>query len=487
MEKGAAALKAGDQAVERLKQELGTSPDFNCQPVPIGGETAVYCLYLASITQCAMIEEQILKPLLEARTRLAGEPALDPERLSDYIPIARKSLGGGVREAAKNLLDGQCLLLTAGTAAFLSCDVARSDYRAVAEPETEAVIRGPREGFVEDLQVNMALIRKRLKTPHLVFEPFVIGTETATNVYMAYLSNVANDAVVGEFRRRIEAVRTDGILESAYIEEWIQDKTLSPFPQLASTERPDAVAAKLLEGHVAVLVDGSPMALAGPLTFFQLFSSPEDYYQRADIATLLRWLRMFAFVLSIFVPSLYIAIVSYHQELLPTQLLISLAAQREEVPFPAVIEALIMFITFEILREAGLRMPRIAGQAISIVGALVIGQAAVEAGFVTAAMVIIVSLTAISNYISPMYGFGIAQRIVQFVFMLLAGVMGLFGLLCGVFVLFIHLVSIRSFGVHYMAPLAPMMPSDFKDTLVRLPRKFMRGQPREFKAKNNTR
>ena len=196
---------------------------------------------------------------------------------------------------------------------------------------------------------------------------------------------------------------------------------------------------------------------------------------------------MFAFVLSIFVPSLYIAIVSYHQELLPTPLLISMAAQREEVPFPAVVEALIMFVTFEILREAGLRMPRIAGQAISVVGALVVGQAAVEAGFVSASMVIVVSLTAISNYISPTYSFGIAQRIVQFVFMLLAGVMGLFGLMCGVFVLFIHLVSIRSFGAHYMAPLAPLMLSDLKDTLVRVPRKLMTRLPQETKAKKNTR
>jgi spore germination protein KA len=263
-------------------------------------------------------------------------------------------------------------------------------------------------------------------------------------------------------------------LESSYIEEWIQDTTLTPFPQLISTERPDSVVAKILEGQVGVLTDGTPIALVGPITFFQLFNSPEDYYQRADFATLTRWLRMFAFLLAIFTPSLYIAVVSYHQELLPTSLLISLAAQREEVPFPVFVEAAIMTVTFEILREAGLRMPRIAGQSISIVGALGIGQAAVEAGLVSAAMVIVVSLTAISNFVSPNYSFGIAQRIIQFVFMLLAGFLGLFGLLCGVFFLLIHLVSLRSFGVKYMTPLAPVVVSNWKDILVRVPRYKMK-------------
>lgn len=228
------------------------------------------------------------------------------------------------------------------------------------------------------------------------------------------------------------------------------------------------------------MTDGTPMVLVGPITFFQLFSSTEDHYQRSDIATLSRLLRMFSFLLSIFVPSLYISVVSYHQELLPTLLLISLAAQREEVPFPAFLEAIIMTVTFEILREAGLRMPRIAGQSISIVGALVLGQAAVEAGLISAAMVIVVSLTAISNFVSPNYSFGIAQRIIQFSFMLLAGVMGLFGIMCGVFFLLIHLVSIRSFGVQFLTPAAPLVLSDWKDTFVRVPRYLMNRIPRAF-------
>ncbi|WP_258171465.1 spore germination protein [Paenibacillus sp. R14(2021)] len=478
-------MDPGTQIVADIAKRFGHSCDFICRSLPLHADNTIYCLFISSITTSTTIDEMILKPLIESSSRQhTGE--INADWLTGIIPLVNRTLVSDAAEGIKELLSGNCLLITPKQAAFLSFDVAKQDYRSITEPKSESAIRGPRDGFVENVQLNMALIRKRLKSPDLMFETFTIGSQTSTVVQLAYLRNIANDSIVAEFRERLTAIQTDSILESSYIEEWIQDQTRSPFPQLISTERPDVIVAKMLEGSTAVLIDGTPMALTGPITFFQLFSSPEDYYQRADIATLLRWLRMLSFVLSIFVPSLYIAVVSYHQELLPTPLLISLAAQREEVPFPAVIEAIIMTVTFEILREAGLRMPRIAGQAISIVGALVIGQASVEAGLVSAAMVIVVSLTAISNYISPSYGFGIAQRIVQFVFMLLAGVMGLYGLMCGVFVLLVHLVSIRSFTVHYMSPLAPIVLADWKDTIVRVPRKMMTLMPKEMRTKKNT-
>ncbi|WP_372660340.1 spore germination protein [Cohnella sp.] len=480
-------IDTGKLIVEQITERLGKSPDFVCQQLELNTELDVYCIYLASIATIHQVEEMLLRPIVEGN-QLPDAPINDPiDWLKQIIPIAQQKELSGPAEGIDKLLEGHCLIIPASGDIYLSYDVSRGQYRSIAEPETEASIRGPRDGFVEDAAVNVALIRKRLKNEHLVFEQMVIGSETRTKVYLTYLNNVASGQVVDEFRRRLLSIQTDSILESAYIEEWIQDTSLSPFPQLISTERPDSIVAKLLEGQVAVMTDGTPMALVGPITFFQLFASPEDYYQRADIATLSRWLRMFAFLLSIFTPSLYIAVVSYHQELLPTNLLISLAAQREEVPFPAFIEAFIMTVTFEILREAGLRMPRIAGQSISIVGALVLGQAAVEAGLVSAAMVIVVSLTAISNFVSPNYSFGIAQRIIQFSFMLLSGLMGLFGLMCGVFFLLVHLVSIRSFGVKYLTPFAPVVLADWKDSLVRVPRNMMKRLPRESHAKRGRR
>jgi spore germination protein KA len=470
--------------VEQITERLGQSPDFICRHLKIDEELNVTCIYFSSIVTRTQVDEMMLKPLTEAiqkQETIIGHPI---DWLKTIIPLVQKKECSGLTEGIQNLLEGHCLLIPDHSDIYLSYDVSKDEYRTVSEPSTEAATRGPREGFVEDIATNVALIRKRLKNEHLVFEHTVIGSSTNTTVYLAYLNNVASAPVVDEFRRRLLSIRTDSILEGAYIEEWIQDTTLSPFPQLLNTERPDSTVAKLLDGQVAVITDGTPMVLIGPITFFQLFSSTEDYYQRADIATLLRWLRMFAFLLSIFTPALYIAVVSYHQELLPTSLLINLAAQREEVPFPAFVEAAIMTITFEILREAGLRMPRIAGQAISIVGALVLGQAAVEAGLVSAAMVIVVSLTAISNFVSTNTGFGIAQRIIQFCFMALTGIMGLFGLMCGVFFLMVHLVSLRSFGVKYFTPLAPVVVSNWKDTLIRVPRFLMKRSPRAFYDKD---
>ena len=230
-----------------------------------------------------------------------------------------------------------------------------------------------------------------------------------------FIKGIVNDKVVEEVRKRLDRIDIDGILESGYIEELIQDETYTPFPTVYNTERPDVIAAGLLEGRIAILVDGTPFVLLVPALFTQYFQSAEDYYQRSDFG-LLRMLRYLALFIALLGPSLYIAITTFHQEMLPTALLISLAAQREGVPFPAFIEALMMEVTFEILREAGVRMPRAVGQAVSIVGALVIGQAAVEAGIVSAAMVIVVSITAIANFSFPSFNMAISIRILRFVF-----------------------------------------------------------------------
>jgi spore germination protein KA len=469
--------------VEEITERLGKSPDFICKKIEATKGFSLYCIYLASIVTTNQVDEMLLKPISEGDQNIKASIHTPINWLKKIIPLIQWKELSGSNEGISDLLEGHCLLIPACENTYLSYDVSNEQFRSVSEPTAEASVRGPREGFVEEAARNVALIRKRLKNEHLIFEPFTIGSATRTKVYLTYLNNVASTIILDEFRRRLHSIHADSILESAYIEEWIQDKTFSPFPQLVSTERPDSIAAKLLEGQVALITDGTPMVLYGPITFFQMFSSPEDYYQRADIATITRWLRMLAFLFSIFTPSLYIAVVSYHQELLPTSLLISLAAQREEVPFPAVIEAIIMMVTFEILREAGLRMPRIAGQSISIVGALVLGQAAVEAGLISAAMVIVVSFTAISNFVSPNYSFSIAQRIVQFSFMILAGLLGFFGIMVGLYFLLIHLVSIRSFGVKYMTPLAPLALSDWKDTFVRFPRFLLKRIPRAFYEK----
>lgn len=471
-----------------VRRILHNPPDLIIRSFQLSPYLRGYCIFIETLVDTIKIERELLQ-------FLAGDTVLSQlestemivHSLQNRIPFSAVAVSDDMSLCTQSLMNGTCLLVISNSSRILLLDASLTPHRSVSEPLIESTVQGPEEGFTENITVNLSLVRKRIKSVHLRIEQFIIGTESETKVQMLFMENIAPIEVVEQFRRRIESIRIDSVLDSNYIEEWIQDKTLSPFSTLLNTERPDIVAANILEGRVSVLVDGSPDALIGPVTFFQSFISPEDYYQRADIATLLRWLRILSFLLAVFVPALYVAIVSYHQELLPHSLLINISAQREGVPFPAIVEAFLMMVTFEVLREAGLRMPRIAGQAISIVGALVLGEAAVTAGLVSAAMVIVVAVTAISNFVAPSYNFSITQRLLQFFYMILAGAMGLFGVLCGVLFTVVHLASIKSFGVPYLSPVAPANVTDWKDTLIRVPRQWMKSYPKMNPTKRKRR
>ncbi|WP_246066781.1 spore germination protein [Paenibacillus koleovorans] len=367
------------------------------------------------------------------------------------------------------LLTGNGILLLDGSDRSLAIGTQELKARAVEEPNVQSVVRGPREGFTEVISWNTAMVRRKITSPHLWMEQMKIGESTKTDVAIVYMQNIVAPELLNEVRERLSKIEIDAILESNYIEEHIQDKQITLFPTTFNSERPDVVAAALLEGRIAILVDGTPFVLIVPTVFMQFFQSSEDYYQRFDFATLIRLLRFFSFFLATLTPSFYVAISTFHQEMLPTTLLYNLAAQREGVPFPAFIEAFIMEVMFEILREASVRMPRTVGQSISIVGTLVIGQAAVEAGLVSAAMVIVVSITAISNFVIPAFNLGIAARIVRFSLMIMAATFGLFGIFVGIILIVLHLCSLTSFGISYMSPLAPFNMDDQKDNLVRIP------------------
>jgi spore germination protein KA len=400
---------------------------------------------------------------------------------------------GGVKEVADfdvlfhSLLSGDAILLFEGHTQGFAIGVREWNQRSVTEPATETIIRGPRESFTENIRTNTALIRRKIKDRNLWLETRTIGRVTQTDVSIMYIKGIASDKVIDEVRQRLDRIDIDGILESGYIEEFIQDETYTPFPTIYNTERPDVVAADLLEGRVAILVDGTPFVLTAPSLFTQFFQAAEDYYQRADVSSLLRMLRFFSFFIALFGSSLYIAITTFHQEMLPTALLISLAAQREGVPFPAIIEALMMETALEILREASVRMPRAVGQAVSILGTLVIGTAAVEAGIISAAMVIVISITAISSFIFPAPNMSIAVRLIRFPMMVLAASFGLYGMIAGFIALVLHLCSLRSFGMPYTSPLAPFNASGQKDTIFRLPHWRLRTRPRLISQQNVTR
>ncbi|QKS43334.1 spore germination protein (plasmid) [Paenibacillus cellulosilyticus] len=431
-----------------------------------GLEMAV--VYIRAIVEEDHIHQNVIHPVMGWSAPL--EPATWMETLRQrVISTGATKLIHSIDDAIYALLDGQCLVMTNGFGQAVAAETSGGEMRSVSEPNTQTVIRGPQYSFNESMTTNVGLLRRIVRSADFRMKTITVGRKTRTSVGIIYMDQIADPKVVDEIERRINEIDIDGILESNYIEEFISDQTFTPFPTMMNSERPDTVASSILDGQIAILVDGTPFVLIGPATFFHFFRSAEDNYQRFDISSFLRILRYVAFLASMLLPSLFIAITTFHQEMLPTPLLISLASQREGIPFPALVEALLMEFTFEILREAGVRMPRAIGPAISIVGALVLGQSAVQAGLVSPAMVIVVSFTAISNFVTPQISMASASRLIRFTLMLLAGVLGIFGIMAGVLFLLIHMTGLRSFGVPYMAPFAPVYNQVWPDMIIRLP------------------
>lgn len=377
-----------------------------------------------------------------------------------------------------SVLSGDVVLIIDGEPEGLIISSRGWQSRSVSEPQAEPLVRGPRDGFTENIRTNTALVRRRIKSSRLKLESLELGALTKTSIAIFYIEGIADEKVVEEVKRRILRIKTDSILESGYLEQFIEDDPWSAFPQVDVTERPDKVCGNLLEGRVAILVDNTPFALLVPVLFMQFLQTPEDYYMRPHQATFLRLLRLVTLNIALLFPSFYIAITTFHQEMLPTPLLISIAQARAGVPFPALVEALLMEFAFEIVREAGIRLPRPMGSAVSIVGGLVVGQAAVSAGLVSPAMLIVVGLTAMATFSLPTAHATEAIRLLRFPIMLSAASLGLFGVMAVLLLILIHLCSLRSFGVPYLSPITPLTVSDLKDVPIRAPLWAMLKRPR---------
>ncbi|KMZ42926.1 MULTISPECIES: spore germination protein [Bacillales] len=482
-----------DENLEKVKQELGNSTDLVTRQVRLEAvdQIVVGILYTEGLVDKNMISSLLESLMLHAKKAHIPAEAECEERslilMKDFLLTI-----GGVEEVYDfdhlydAILTGDTVILVDGYSNGFIANTKQWEDRGVQETSVQTVVRGSREAFSENLRTNTALVRRRINNRNLWLETVQIGDMTQTKVAMMYIKGVVQDSVVAEVKERLGQIEIDGILESGNIEEMIQDHTFTPFPTIYNTERPDSVAAGLLEGRVAILVDGTPIVLLVPAVFVQFFQSPEDYYMRADFG-ILRILRFISFFIALLGPSIYVAITTFHQEMLQTNLLMSIAAQREGVPFPAAVEALLMEFTFEMLREAGVRMPRAVGSAISIVGALVLGEAAVQAGLVSPATVIVVSITAITSFVFPSFSMSIPIRLLRFGLIALAASFGFIGIFVGMIALCIHLCTLRSFGVPYMAPLAPVNLGDQKDTLLRIPIWMMHTRPHFLRQKNSVR
>ncbi|GGF59692.1 hypothetical protein GCM10010912_01130 [Paenibacillus albidus] len=393
------------------------------------------------------------------------------------VTDAKKVIEGIVNGGVAIFHDGSTYLL----------DLYSPESRSVQQSETETVITGPHDSFVESLTTNLSLIRRRIKSSHLKIIPCSVGEISKSKVYILYIQNIANPEHVEEMRKRVQRIETDGILDGSILTQYLEDSPNSVFPQFMITERPDVAASKLMSGRVLTIMENSPIVVSAPAAFFEFFASPDDYYQRWALGTALRMLRFMALLITVTFTAMYVSVTTFHYEMVPEALLRTLAESRSRVPFPPVYEALLLETMIELLREAGARLPTKIGQTIGIVGGIVIGQAAVQAGLTSNILIIAVATSAIASFVIPSYMMSASIRLIRFGLIILAGTWGNMGLVMGIALIIIHLSGLTSLKASYMIPLAPMKPSDWKDVFIRAPFSMLTKRPTQVKTPNSTR
>lgn len=430
-------------------------------------------VYLETMTDMEHFQQTFLLPLSHSSKE-------EGQQTVDILASPEVQKSSDLQEVIENLLTGHCVLFLPQTSECIIFNSVQSNNRSPDEPENEKAIRGSHKGFVESLDTNLNLVRERVHNEHLTVKYFTLGNETSTNVAMLYMSNIADPAIHQSVQKRLESISSDIIFSPGYIEEAIEDHPYSPFQQLLVTERPDRVEANIIEGRVAIMVEGSADATIVPVTFFTFFQSTDDYNIRYYAGSFFRLLRIFSFLGALFLPAIYIAVVGFHFEVIPYDMISIVKSSVENIPFPPFVEALIMTVTIELIREAGIRLPTPIGQTIGIVGGLIIGDAVVSAGLISNIMVIVIALTAIMSFCLPSYEMGNTVRLLSVPVMLGAATLGFVGIVFASMLIIIHMCTLESFKTPYLSPLAPVHFEEFKDTLIRVPNWLINKRPKDI-------
>ncbi|MBD0384077.1 spore germination protein [Paenibacillus sedimenti] len=470
--------------IQYLRSQLDRCGDIEF----IEWSASLYLIYCKNLIDVQQLHQQVFQPLYENLERNDVTSIEDFTSLKDSIsPTSSLVLSEDADEMIDRILNGSLALLINNQSKALLIDLANVTFRKVEKPSNESNIRGPNHAFVETLHTNLSLMRYILPHPSFKVEMMQIGKYSHTKIAIVYIDDVVNDTALQQVRERLSRIQIDAILGSGYLEELIEDHPFSLFPQMKNTERPDTLAAALLEGRIGVMGDGTPYQLIVPTEFFMFLHAAEDHYERFYIATALRLIRILCLLIALLLPAFYIAVTTFHMEMLPTEFAISIAEQREGVPFSAFFEAMIMELFLEIMREAGVRLPKAIGASVSIVGVLVIGDAAIISGIASPAMVIVVALTGIASFAIPSFNIAISLRLLRFLMMIISSALGLFGLMIGILAVIIHMNSIRSFGVPYLNVLSAPRPDSFKDFIARFPHRFLKTRPSPYSKGDNTR
>lgn len=475
--------KSLDKNLEIIENILVDCDDILYREIKIGtdGDYRAVIISVDGMTNDNVLNDHILRNLMISSRIAPPNTGIPRKQISDIVKekilsTAEMEEVETIEQAVGDILTGDTVLILDNYDKIIVIGTKGWEFRGITEPETENVVRGPREGFIETLRVNTAMIRRRIRDHRFKIKGYQIGRRSKSDVCVLYIEDLVDEDILKEVDKRLRAIDTDVIIDSGYIEQFIEDNWRSIFPQVQNTERPDVATAVLYEGKIVIVVDNSPFALIIPTGFNAMIQSAEDYYERWGIASFIRILRYISLFISLYTPALYIAITAFHPQMLPSKLLISIAADRSDVPFPAVLEAVIMEITLEILREAGVRLPGPIGTTIGIVGAIVVGQAAVDAGIVGSVMIIVVSITAIASFATPSHNLAAGVRLLRFALIIASAILGLYGIMLVSLLILIHLCGLKSFGIPYLTPYTASVTkySDLKDSVIRAPLPAMR-------------
>lgn len=441
-----------------IKERFHESDDLLVEVTEWQGESAIICYYKALVEGYELNKQiELIRTKKQLNLGDWGETAI-----SAISPFSMSTLVDAV-------CSGSAAIIFPSTNTFLQITMPQLKTRSPDEPDNEHVIRGSHEGFVEGIDTNISLLRKRLVMPDLVVRTMIVGKRGISQISYVYIDSIVDKELIDQLQIKLEGVSAETITSAGQLEDYLEDNVWSPFPQFLNTERPDRVVANLLEGKIAIFTDHAPTCLVAPVTFFSFYQSPDDFNGRVIVGSFYRLVRLLSFVAAMFLPAFYIAVIGFHSEILPLELSKKVKVAINEIPYRPIFEALILELFIELIREASIRLPTPIGQTIGIVGGLVIGDAIVSAGLVSNLMVIVVAMTAISSFVVPSVEMNTTIRVLRFPFMLLASLFGFFGIVLGSLVLFIHLMNLSSMKQPYFSPIVPFDPSRFKKIFLRLP------------------
>ncbi len=464
-----------------LKDILKNNTDIIFRDFKIGDKSALI-VYIDGLCDRNLLNDFVLEPILDSNNELDLTKSLD-----EIITVTDMRSIDSLKDAIVAILSGETAVFIDKNKECYIIATRTCPNRGISEPSGEAVIRGSRDGFSEILRFNTALIRRRIRDSRLKIESLQVGERSKTDVAILYIDDIVNEDILRNVKERLDSIDIDAILDSGYIEQLIEGDKWNIFPQVQATERPEVVSSAIYEGKVCVIVDNSPFVLITPATFSNLFQTPDDYNLRWIYSSLSRIIRFFAIIISLVLPAFYVAVTSFHTSILPTKLAYAIAHSRQGIAFPPIFEAIIMEVFLAFLLEAIVRLPKAIGSTIGIVGGLIIGQAAVSAGLVSPVMIVIVALTIISGFMSPNYEIMLSIRMFRFLYIILSGIIGFYGIILCTFVFLTYLLKIDSFGVPYLSPIVNMRKRDFKDIFVKYPLYMFRDRPKYMDTQDKKR